>query len=188
MKNSLSIKKTSLSTTSDVPNCLEWKISSIKEVGLDVEQSLADYIALSIDEVENSLNQLKQLKADIKNRESELKAQKEKILVDGAEYLHSLDIDRLNGNIVSSVTVSKGKEATTTETEVKELVINITEAEVEELLIGLGKAEIVTKMVEKTSNAIPSKEIVTKMVEKTSNAIPSKLKINKRKIIVPEVE
>ena len=163
-------KHTGLSTTDDVSGCLEWKILSIEESGLDIEESLCDYIGYGISEIENSLEQLKRLKLEIKKREDDLKSQKTMVLIDGAKFLQAQNIDKLNGNILSSVTVTKAKEETITTKEVKEFVINISDSEVEELLIGLGKAELVTRT-----------------IEKTSNAMPAKLRINKRKIALSEV-
>ena len=170
-KNELVFKHSSLETAQNVGETLSWEVESLREQNLPIDTSLADYIAFSVDNLDSQLSQLKAVKAEIAQREKDLKSQIEHIKVDGAIFLTDNGLDRLNGVICSSVTVSEGKEAKTTETEVKELVINISEAEVEELLIGIGKAEFVTKT-----------------IEKTSNAIPSKLKINRRKVIVPEVE
>ncbi len=164
-------KHTSLETTKDIGSCLLWKMENIRAEKLPIDTGLADYLAFGINNLDAQLAQLKALKVQATKIEKELKSQIEDIKVDGATFLLENGLDRLDGLICSSVTVTKAKEAVSTETETKEFVMNISQAELEELLIGLGKAEI------KTVKA-----------EKTSNAIPAKLKINNRKVIVPEVE
>ena len=170
-KNNLVFKHTSLETSSDIGDTLSWKIESIKEDNLPIDTSLADYISFSVSNLESQQLQLKAVKQEITQREKAIKSQIESIKIDGGLFLLENGLERLDGLICSSVTVSKAKECVITTQEVKEFVMNISQAELEELLIGLGKAEIVTKT-----------------VEKTSNYIPSKLKINKRKIALAEVE
>ena len=170
-KNKLEFKHASLEVSLDVIETLSWKMESVREQNLPIDTSLADYIAFSVDNLEAQKLQLKAVKTEIAQREKALNAQIGRIKEDGATFLLENGLERLNGVICSSVTVSKAKEQVTTITEIKEFVINISQAELEELLIGRGKAEM--------------KTVIT---EKTSNAIPSKLKINKRKVIVPEVE
>lgn len=170
-KNDLITKHASLETSGDVVDTLFWKLQNLKEAGLPVDTSLADYIAFSSDNLEAQLAQLKAVKQEVAQREKAIKIQLDRIKEDGATFLLDNGLDRLDGVICSSVTVTKAKESVTTITESKEFVMNISQAELEELLIGLGKAEIKTVK-----------------TEKTSNNIPAKLKINKRKVITPEVE
>lgn len=170
-KNELIFKHASLETSVDVVDTLEWKLHSLEEAGLPIDTSLADYIAFSCDNLEGQLEQLKAVKKELADREKSIKAQLGRIKEDGATFLLENGLERLDGVICSSVTVTKARESATTTTESREFVMNISQAELEELLIGLGKAEI--------------KTVVS---EKMSNAIPAKLKINKRKVITPEVE
>lgn len=168
--NQIVFKHTSLETTTDVSSCLDWKMESIRADKLPVDTGLADYISFGVDNLEAQLSQLKALKAQATKREKEIKSQIEYIKIDGASFLLENGLERLDGLICSSVTVSKEKQASVTTIEEREFVMNISQAELEELLIGLGKAEIKT---------------VTK--EKTTNSIPAKLKINKRKIAHAEI-
>lgn len=171
MRNELEFKHTSLEVSDNIADTLSWKIEAVKADGLPIDTSLADYIALATDNIEAQLEQLKAVKGEIGQREEALKSQIEHIKVDGATFLLENGLDRLDGVICSSVTVSEAKPSKTVTTETKEFVMNISQAELEELLIGLGKAEMKT---------------VTK--EKTTKAQPAKIRINKRKVIVPEIE
>jgi len=171
MKNDLVFKHTSLETSEDVQDTLSWKIEAIKADGLPIDTSLADYIAFATDNLEAQLAQLKAVKGEIGQREKVLKSQIEHIKVDGAIFLLENGLERLDGVICSSVTVTEAKAPKTVITETKEFVMNISQAELEELLIGLGKAEM--------------KTVIT---EKTTNAIPAKIRINKRKIALSEIE
>ncbi len=169
--NDLIFKHTSLEITDDVENCLMWKMEDIKGKKLPIDTGLADYIAFANDNLESQLSQLKAVKQEISQREKALKGQIDNIKVNGATFLLENGLDRLDGLICSSVTVSKAREPKTTIEKVKMFVMNISKDELEELLIGLGKGEHVEEE-----------------IEKTSNAIPAKLKINKRKIALAEVE
>jgi len=173
MKNDLVFKHTSLETSEDVGECLSWKIEAIKADNLPIDTSLADYIAFANDNLEAQLAQLKAVKGEIGQREKALKSQIEHIKVDGATFLLENGLERLEGVICSSVTVTEAKSSKTITTETKEFVMNISQAELEELLIGLGKGEM--------------KTITT---EKITNALPAKIRINRRKqrkILIPEV-
>lgn len=168
--NPIVFKHSSLETATDVGNCLTWKMEAIRADNLPVDTGLADYIAFSVGNLEGQLAQLKELKKQASERENELKRQIEHIKEDGATFLLGNGIDRLDGLICSSVTVTKAKAEKTELIDKKELVINISQDELEELLIGLGKAEYKTV-----------KE------EKVTKAQPAKLKINHRKVHTTEV-
>jgi len=171
MKNDLVFKHTSLETSDNVGDTLSWKIEAIKADKLPIDTSLADYIAFANDNLEAQLAQLKAVKTEIGQREKALKSQIEHIKVDGATFLLENGLERLDGVICSSVTVTEAKSEKITTTETKEFVMNITQAELEELLIGLGKAEMKT---------------VTK--EKVTEEQPAKIRINKRKLHTLEIE
>jgi len=163
MKNDLTTHRTSLSHTNDIIGTLEWKIKVLTDSELPVQEGLADYIGLSIEEIEMQERQLKELKSQLAEREKELKEQKQNILQDGAKFFEQYGIDSMDGIIVSSITIQKGKESTTK----KKFVTNLTTKEKEALIYdaGLGHYEDVE-------------------VEATK----SKLKVNKRKVITPEIE
>jgi hypothetical protein len=164
------IKKTSLEKSDDVLDTLTWKVSYIKESGLPIESGLADYIALALQNIGHELAYLKDVKKQISEREKFMKSQAETIKVDGARFFELNGLEKLEGEICSSVTVTKGKEAKNTETTEDVFTLLIDEEEMRELLIGLGKAEM--------------RKITT---TKTTNETPSKLRVNSRKVIKPEV-
>ena len=169
-KNDLIFKHSSLETSHDVQDTLAWKIQSLEVDGLPIDTSLADYIAFSVDNLDAQLLQLKAVKAELAQREKAIKSQIESIKTDGATFLLENGLEKLDGVICSSVSVTSAKEEKITEVEEKEFVMNISQAELEELLIGLGKAEM---------------KSVTK--EKVTKAQPAKIRINKRKIALSEV-
>ena len=162
MKNNLSLKRTSLSTSLDVRSTLEWKMQTLNEAELDVQGGLADYIGLSLDEIETQKLNLKAVKAEVGLREKDLTAQSENIKAGAVEFMEQYGIEKLEGNIVSSVTVSKGKDATTK----KKFVTELTKKQIEEMVIeaGFGFYEDVE---------VPATE--------------SKVRVNKRKIALAEV-
>ena len=163
MKNDLTFHRTTLSTTTDVVNTLEYKMKSLEEGGLPIKEGLADYMALSIDEIESQLLQLKAVKAEIAERENALKTQSEYIKVECVKFLENYGIEKLEGNIISSVSIQKGKEAGTK----KVFHTDLSKKEIEEMVIsaGLGYYETVE-----------------------TEATEPKLKVNKRRVITPEIE
>ena len=159
------IKKTSLEKSDDVADTLKWKLDKIEHEGLPVESGLADYIVLASENIDNELDYLAGVKKQISEREKYLKSHSEAIKVEGASFVESMGVDKLEGAICSSVTVTKAKDSVTTETTKTILIYNESDEEIEEFLISLGKAQY---------------SEVTET--KTSNAIPAKLRINKRKV------
>ena len=158
------IKKTSLESSSDISDTLEWKLKTIEEAKLPTETALADYIALGIENLNNKLFYAQEVKKEYEEDIKEIKGQIEHIKIGGAKFLTDTGIEKLEGVICSSITISKEKQAEDIETTEMVFTPLISQAEIEELLIALGKAEM--------------KEVVT---TKTTNFIPSKLKINKKR-------
>ena len=127
--NDLMSKTTSLESSEDIQDTLEWKIESIKEKDLPVESTLTDYISLAVDNLQAQLLQLKAVKEEIKIRENDLKTQEKKIKEEGALFFKEhLGVDKLEGNIVSSVTVTKAREEK----------VELIEKEGKDVLIELG--------------------------------------------------
>ena len=104
------IKATSLETTPNVKETLEWKINSLIEQDKNISNGLADYFGIALNNLDGQLEQLKQLEADIKERKTALNEQITAIKQEGAYFLESQGIDRLDGVLTSSVTINKGKE------------------------------------------------------------------------------
>lgn len=157
-------KKTSLEVSKDIKDTLDWKIKTIEAKKLPTETAIADYIALGIQNLDNKLEYIKNTKAELDKDAKTIKNQIEHIKIEGAKFLKDAGIEKLDGLICSSITLTNEKKET--EEYTKKLVFTplISQAEIEELLIGLGKAEM--------------REVVE---TKTTNYIPPKLKINPRR-------
>ncbi len=163
MKNDLTFRRTSLSTSADVVNTLEFKMESLQEQGLLVQEGIADYIGLSLNEIDAQLLQLKSVKQEVSEREKALKSQSTLIKEDGVLFLEKFGTEKLEGNIVSSVTIAKGKKASTKQ----EFKVLCTKEEMQNFLIDKGLGI---------------------MIDKEVPATKSKLRVNKRKIALAEVE
>lgn len=156
------IKPTSLETSLNVKETLNWKIAQLTEEDRNISNGLADYIYLGVNNLEQQLEQLKQLESDIKERKTALSEQIKAIKQDGATFLIENGIDRLDGVLASSVTVTKGKEESIT-TKFKLLV---KKKESEQFLVDAGLAVYESVEVPATKDT---------------------LRINKRKIALSEV-
>jgi len=106
------IKPTSLETSKDIKECLEWKINSLIEQDKNVSNGLADYFGIGLDNLDAQLKQLDEVTKEINSRKSDLKAQITAIKQEGALFLESQGIDKLEGVLTSSVTITKGKPET----------------------------------------------------------------------------
>ena len=161
--NYLTTKKTSLSSSKSVVETLNWKRSQLIEDKKQVAESIADYIGLAVEEIEGSIEHATNIKAVITEKIRELKEQKKEVLEGSAEFLTESGISRLDGTIISSITVTKGKAPTT-----KKVYTVIEDAkEVRKYLISAGLAV---------------------MEEVEVPAVPAKAKVNRRKILIGEVE
>ncbi len=107
------IKPTSLETSPNVKETLNWKIEQLTEDDKNISNGLADYLYMGVNNLEQQLEQLKQLEADIKGRKTALNEQITAIKHDGANFLLEQGIERLDGVLASSVTVTKGKQEST---------------------------------------------------------------------------
>ncbi len=159
---------TSLETTDNVAETMEWKISSLAEDGEVTDVQVADYLALSIGNLERLKAFMKQTVKETNTKAKKIEKHIDLIKTDGAKYLidnglidpnsdKTKDRKIAGANYCSSISVSKEKPSVSTTTTKKEFVMNITQDELEELLIGLGKAEYKEVEIEKKSNMIPSK-------------------------------
>lgn len=157
-------KKTSLEETKDVIDTLKWKINTIESANLPTETALADYIAFGLENLDNKIKYIQSIKKDYENEIKETKKQIDFIKVEGAKFLQDAGIDKLDGVICSSITLTSGKEGREEDTQEQVFTPLISQEEIEQLLLDLGKAEMRT---------------VTKT--KVTKFIPPKLKINKRR-------
>jgi len=163
MKNDLTFKRTSLSTTDDVLNTLEYKMNSLQEQDLPIQEGLSDYIGLSLDEIEAQLQQLKAVKQEVSEREKVLKSHSQQIKEDGAKFLDQYGIEKMEGNIISSITITKGKP----ETSKVKFKLLVDKKASETYLVDGGLAVFESVEVPATKDVI---------------------RVNKRKVIVPEIE
>jgi len=157
------IKATSLETTIDIQETLEWKINSLIEQDKNVSNGLADYFGIGLGNLDAQLLQLDEVTKEIKSRKEAIKAQITAIKEDGAYFLESQGIDKLEGVLTSSVTITKGK----SETSKVKFKLLVDKKASEAYLVDGGLAVF-------ESIEIP--------------ATKDMLRVNKRKIITPEIE
>jgi len=159
----LETKKTSLEVSTDPTETLRWKLERLQEDNLPVEAGLADYIALAVDNLEAKAAYLSEVEKQIKEEKKRIKEQEAAIKTAAAEFIKKFGADRLEGAIVSSVTVTKPKEATTK----RKLKLLQPKKAIDEFLVAEGLAE---------------------WEEVEVPPAPASVRINRRKVIVPEIE
>ena len=142
----------------------------------------ADYIGLSLNEIKNKIDTLS---SDI----SELQALKKKLLnaldiakVQVAEIFMANGIDRIDGNIISSLTLTNATSKTKDEIIIKN----------EEALINLGyvKFSVDLEAVEVALQTKEGKKELKKFVEimPITVTIPAKIKVNSKRVSVNNVQ
>jgi len=142
----------------------------------------ADYIGLSLNEIKNKIDTLS---SDI----SELQALKKKLLnaldiakVQVAEIFMANGIDRIDGNIISSLTLTNATSKTKDEIIIKN----------EEALINLGyvKFSVDIEAIEKALLTKEGKKELKKFVEimPITVTIPAKIKVNSKRVSVNNVQ
>lgn len=167
MKNELIPKKhTSLEKSPDIVDTLNWKLKALEDEDRPLEESIADYIGFTLGNLQQSISSKKFYIEELKKLIGVDEMQIENIKTDGVKFLEQMGVNKLQGHIVSSITISKGKKAQ--EKSTRKLKYLVTVEEIEELLITLGKAEY---------------ETVTTL----SDAIPPKLRVTPRKVKSVEV-
>ena len=115
---------------------LDAKIEEFKEKNLPVEESLADYIALGMQNIDDDIEKLKNYKKMLDEKIKEYQGKKSEISEEVANYFeYRLGIDKLKGLIVSSITVKPESKSTR-----KKLVYDTDKKEIETKLLELGLA------------------------------------------------
>jgi hypothetical protein len=165
--NDLTTKRTSLSTSTNVVDTLNWKRKQLIEDDKMVAEGLSDYVGLSVNEITSQIDYLKEAKAEITKREKQLKEQKEAILEGTAYFMQDAGIDRLEGIFVSSITLTKAKDDTTKE--VFKLIVPKKESEQFLLDAGLAVMEKVEVPATKTKAKINNRKIVVGEVLEEKN-------------------
>ena len=107
------VKATSLETSTDINSTLEWKINSLIEQDKNISNGLADYFGIGLGNLDSQLAQLDDVTKEINARKKDLKAQITAIKQEGAYFLESQGIDKLEGVLTSSITITKGKPEST---------------------------------------------------------------------------
>ena len=138
----------------------------------------ADYIGLSLNELKNKIDYLaddiKELQAYKKRLSSSLDIAKEQT----AKVFISNGVTRIDGNIISSITLSKATTKTKDTLVIKD----------EQALMNLGyvKFELDTEAIEETLKTIEGKKELNEFVSISSQTVytPSKVKINTKKISI----
>ena len=134
---------------------LENKIQEYQDKNLPVEEKLADYIALSMQNIDEATEKLKNYKKMMDEKIKEYQSQKSEISEEVANYIENyLGVDKLKGIIVSSITIKPESESKR-----KKLVYDVDKHQIEEKLIALGFAHY----------------------EEEVKANPKQIKINKRR-------
>ena len=158
MKNDLSPRKhSSLETNSNIVDTLNWKLKALEDEARPLEEGIADYLGFTLDNLKQSIDSKKFYIEELKKLIKTDEVQIENIKTDGVKFLEQMGVEKLQGHIVSSVTISKAKPST--EKSKRKLKYLVPVEEIEELLITLGKAEYET--VTTVSDPIPPKLRVT---------------------------
>jgi len=115
---------------------LDAKIEEFKEKNLPVEESLADYIALGMQNIDDEIERLKNYKKMIDEKIKEYQNKKSEISEEVADYFeNNLGVGKLKGLIVSSITIKPESKSTR-----KKLVYDADKKDIETKLLELGLA------------------------------------------------
>lgn len=127
---------TNLERTKDVINTLGLKLKTLEEAGLPLQSGIADYIGMAELNIKAQKEQLKAVENEIKLRKKQLDEQLTNIKTGSAKFLEEMGVDRLEGNIVSSVTLVPESPKTAK----KRFKLIVPKKETEEFLVSSGLA------------------------------------------------
>jgi len=91
----------------DIGELLDYKIEQAKEKNLPIEQTVADYIGMSFENIDDKIKKLQTYQSDIEDAIKELKANKELAKQEVYGWMQNSGIDKLKGVSVSSITLKK---------------------------------------------------------------------------------
>lgn len=157
------VKATSLETAKDINETLEWKINSLIEQDKNVSNGLCDYFGIALSNLDSQIAQLKEVESEIKARKQDITAQMTAIKQEGACFLESQGIDKLEGVLYSSISVKKGKEVSE-KTKFK-LLTDKKESEAFLVDAGLAVYECVSVPATKDSITVYSRKVHTGEIE-----------------------
>jgi len=163
----ITTKHTSLESSPKVVETLHWKMQALKDQERPLEEGISDYIGFTLDNLQQSITSKKFYINELQKLIKADEVQAERIKLDGVQFLEQMGVERLEGHIVSSVTVTKAKAPQTKEKRKLKYLVPV--EEIETLLVQLGKAEYET--------------VVT-----STKAIPPRLRVTQRQVKNVEVE
>ena len=135
----------------------------------------ADYIGLSLNEIKNKIDTLTSDISDLQNLKKKLSNALEIAKIQVAEIFASNGIDRIDGNIISSLTITNSTSKTKDEIIIKN----------ENALINLGyvKFSVDIEAIEKALQTKEGKKELNKLVQITPITVttPAKVKVNLKK-------
>jgi len=169
------IKKTSLqSVDQETKDTLNWKLEQLKAKDLPIESGLADYIAFGMEGIENDIAQLTNYKALIESQIKQAKANQAKVKIECAEWLEGQGLDKLNGLNVSSITITKAKDASVSG---KDIECYLYCSNGEEFDIKTADAELIESLL------LASGDIESGIIYESTaiNAKPAQIKVNKKR-------
>ena len=88
-----------------VEEVLDWKVQEATEKGLPIEATVADYIALAIDNIDRQIEALEAYERNIKEAKALLKANRDLTKQDVYDWMQANGIDKLSGLCVSSISL-----------------------------------------------------------------------------------
>ena len=88
-----------------VAEVLDWKVQDATEKGLPIEATVADYIALAIDNIDRQIEALEAYERNIKEAKALLKANRDLTKQDVYDWMQGNGIDKLSGLCVSSISL-----------------------------------------------------------------------------------
>ena len=142
----------------------------------------ADYIGLSMQEIKSKIDTLSSDISELQARKKKLSNALEIAKVQVAEIFASNGIDRIDGNIISSLTLTNPTSKTKDEIIIKN----------EEALINLGyvKFSVDIEAIEKALQTKEGKKELKKYVEVMPITVttPAKIKVNTKRVAVSNVE
>ena len=128
-------KHTSLEVALDngktVKDVLDYKVQEATKKGLPVEATVADYIALSIDNMDTAIEKLKAYKNSIEEAMKALSTNKELTKQDVYAWMKEVGMDKLCGVSISSITAVESGISVK-----RKFVLDVDNAKLEEMNLG----------------------------------------------------
>ena len=136
-------KHTSLEVALDngktVKDVLDYKVQEATEKGLPVEATVADYIALSVDNMDTAIEKLKAYKKSIDEAIKTLSDNKELTKQDVFEWMQEVGMDKLCGVSISRITAVESGVSIK-----RKFVLDVDNEKLEEMNLGHYEEDITT--------------------------------------------